>query len=74
LQEIHRAALGHARVTVNHYVFAQPLRIGLIAKQGQRDSRVASNIPDFLMRRHVADYELLLFYSNPHHGDLRAAI
>jgi len=74
LQEIGGAAFGHARVTVNHYVFAQPLRICLIAEQGQRDSRVVSNVPDFLMRRHVADNELFVFYSDPHYGDLRAAV
>src|SRR5262249_24856139 len=74
LQEINCAALRHARVTVNHDVFAQPLRICLIAKQGQRDSRVALNVPDFLMRCHVADYELFIFYSDPYYGDLRAAV
>src|SRR5215470_10095901 len=74
LQEIHCAALRHARVTVNHDVFAQPVCVYLIAKHGQRDSRVALNVPDFLMRCHVADYELFVFYSDPHHGDLRAAV
>jgi hypothetical protein len=50
------------------------LRIHLIAKQGQGDSPVVSNVPDFLTRRHVADYELFGFYSDPHHGHLRAAV
>src|SRR4029077_10435629 len=74
LQEIHCAAFGHARGTVNHHVFAQPFRVCLIAKQGQRNSRVALNVPNLFMRRHVADYELFVFYSDPHHGDLRAAV
>src|SRR5262245_28200501 len=74
LQEIHRATFGHPSITVNHYIFAQPLRICLIAKQGQRDSRVALNIPDFFMRRQVADYELFIFYSDPHYGHLRTSV
>src|SRR5262245_27642791 len=55
LQEINCAALRHARVTVNHDVFAQPICVYLIAKHGQRDSRVALNVPHLLMVCHVAD-------------------
>ena len=56
------------------HMAAQPFRICLIAEQRQRDSSVASNVPDFLMRSHVADNELLVFYSDPDHGDLWAAV
>src|SRR5262245_10728554 len=74
LQEIHCAAFSHARMTVNHHVFAQSLRICFTAKQGQCNSRVALNIPDFFMRRQVADYELFIFYSDPHYGHLRTSV
>src|SRR5580765_5473858 len=74
LQEIRRTALGYARITVNHDVFAQSVCVYLIAKHGQRDSRIVLNVFDFLMCRHVADYKLFVFYSDPHHGDLWAAV
>jgi hypothetical protein len=48
LQEIRGAAFGHARVTVNHHVFAQAFRIDFIAAQRQRDSRVAPTFLTFL--------------------------
>src|SRR5207249_679648 len=74
LQEIGGTAFGHARVTVNHYVFAQPFCVRLIAKQRQRDPRVASNVPHFLMLCHVADYEFFVFYSDPNHRDLWSTV
>jgi hypothetical protein len=73
LQRIHGAAVGHTRVTVNHHVLAQALRIRLIAEQRQRDSPVMANVSNFLMHKHVADYEFLVFYSHSH-GDQRTTV
>jgi len=43
-------------------------------KQGQRDSRIALKVPDFVMLRQMPDYELFMLYSDPHYGDLRTAV
>src|ERR1700737_3924530 len=74
LQEVNCATVGHARVAVDHHVFTQSHCVCLIAHQRQSDSRVASNVLDFLVHRQMADYELFVFDSDPHYSDLRAAV
>src|SRR5580692_60008 len=74
VQEVSCAALGHPRVAVYDHVFAHTHRVRLVAQHRQSDSRIAPNVPDFLVHRHVADYELLAFDYDPHDGDLRAAV
>src|SRR5712692_11064167 len=74
LQKVNRATVGHAPVTIDHHVFTHPHCVCLIAKQRQSDSRVASNVLDFLVHCQMADYQLFVFDSDPHYGDLRAAV
>jgi hypothetical protein len=55
LQKLHCTTFGHARIPVNHDVFAHAHCVCLIAKQRQCNSRVASNILDFLVQREMAE-------------------
>src|SRR6266853_6640964 len=73
LQKIKCAAFGHACVAVNHEVFAQSLRVCRVTKQGQRYSRIASNIFHLLIRRQVkvANDKLFVLNSDPNDRDLR---
>src|ERR1700751_5201235 len=50
LQERHRTALGYSCVPISHHVFAQPILVRLVTEERQRNSRIAPNIPDFLVK------------------------
>src|SRR5580692_4380593 len=74
LYQRYRAAFGDASVAVSNSIFAQPLSVGLITEKGHSDSRIAPDVLDLVMRRQMADHELLAFNSDPHHRDLRTAV
>src|SRR6202035_3337924 len=73
MQKVYRTALRHSRISINHQVFPQSLRVGLVTEHGQRNSRIASDVLDLLMYRQVADHELFVLDSDPYYGDLRTA-
>src|SRR5712692_516966 len=74
LQEVNCATVGHARFPVSDHVFAHPHCVCLVAKQRQRNSRVASNVLDLLVHSQMGHHELFALNSDPHYGDLRAAV
>ena len=70
MQKGHRTALGYSCVPVNHHVFAQSLLVRLVTEERQRNSRIASNVLDFLVKSSMGQHEFLAFESDPHYGDL----
>src|ERR1700704_3543209 len=76
LQKRHCAAFGHPRISIDHDVFPQSSRVRFVTEEGQRNSRISPDVLDLLVhsQMEMAYHELVALNSDPHDGDLRAAV